>query len=66
MKDWIKIENKFESKCIECDGLIQQEEQCLWMEKLGIKHIECPTGIIEDTSQLVIIDAEDKERLGIK
>ncbi len=67
MIDWIKIENKFPANCIECNKEISIGEKCLWMHNLGIKHTECPTGIIEeDKSQLVIIEPDDPVLLGIK
>lgn len=62
--DWKKIINQFESNCIECNEIISPGVDCLWMKDLGIKHIECPTGIQEE-SQLVIIDNEDKKLLGM-
>lgn len=62
--EWKKITAKFTNKCIECGNYINQGDIALWMQNLGIKHIECPTGIIEDDSRLVIIDKEDQERLG--
>lgn len=64
--DWIKIENKFDSRCIECHEMISKGDMCKWMYGLGIKHIECPTGIEPEESQLIIIDEEDKEMLGMK
>lgn len=66
MSEWIKIENRFFANCIECNKNIEAGEDCLWMKGLGIKHLECPTGIEPEESQLVIIDEYDKKMLGIK
>jgi len=62
--DWKRIEVKYSGQCITCNGWIMKGEQALWLFGLGLKHIECPTGIIEDNSALVIIDEEDKVLLG--
>lgn len=66
---WIKLTVKFSNKCIQCDSYIMKGEKALWMEGLGIKHIDCPVINLEpvkDTSTMIIIDEEDKEMLGIK
>lgn len=61
---WIEITLKHGGNCIECSEYIKKDERALWMSGLGIKHIECPTDIHEDNSELVIIDEGDKEKLG--
>jgi len=67
LNEWKLITVKFSNYCIECEEWIMQGEQALWMDRLGIKHIECPTGIIEeDKTQLVIIEKDEPELLGIK
>lgn len=62
---WIRLKNKYTSKCIQCGEWINQGEMVLWFKGLGIKHEECPTGLQDDNSALVVIDNEDKEMLGI-
>lgn len=64
--NWIKTTSKFGGKCIQCGLYIEQGQTVLWMRRLGIKHEECPTGFQSDDSALVIIEEQDKERLGIK
>lgn len=62
---WIKLTNKYASQCIQCGEWINPGKTVLWLKGLGIKHEECPTGLQDDNSALVIIDKEDKEKLGI-
>ncbi len=65
---WRKITLRYTGKCINCDHYISEGDEALWMQNLGIKHIECPVDLelVKDNSALVIIDEDDKEMLGIK
>jgi len=65
--EWKKIKTKYRGNCINCNSLIYEDEIVLWMENLGIKHIECPMGSDppKDNSALVIIDEDDKKMLGM-
>ena len=65
-QQWIKIINNFPSRCVQCGDWIAVGQTALWMKGLGIKHEECPIGLEKDESALVVIDQEDKERLGWK
>lgn len=63
---WIEIQVKHAANCIECGKAILEDQTALWMQGLGIKHVECPTGILEeDKSQLVIIEKDDEKLLNI-
>ena len=64
--EWKKIEVKYANRCVNCREYINAGEEALWMQRFGIRHIECPTGIKDDNSALVIIDEKDKQLLGIK
>jgi len=66
--EWIKITLKYRGKCIICGHYINEGDFALWMQNLGIKHIECPVDSVpeKDNSALVIIDEDDKKLLGIK
>jgi len=69
MNSWIKIIVKFSGRCIQCNNPIMQGEKSLWNQEYGIKHIECPVINKDppvDESRLIIIDNEDRERLGMK
>ena len=65
-QQWIKLTNKFTSRCVQCGEWINPGELVLWLKGLGIKHDECPIGMQEDETSLVILEQEDQERLGIK
>ncbi len=47
--------------------MISEGEKALWMQNLGVKHVECPveSEVKEDNSALVIIDEDDKKMLGM-
>ena len=62
--NWIKIKNKYPNNCIQCGLYIEVGDEVLWMQGLGIKHEECPTGIEEDNSTLVIMDDEAQKMMG--
>lgn len=66
--EWRKITLKHTGKCIICGHYISEGYEVLWMQNLGIKHIECPVDLepVKDNSALVVIDEDDKEMLGIK
>lgn len=65
--EWKKIITKYRGNCINCKSLIYEGETVLWMQNLGVKHIECPVGSEPpiDNSALIIIDEDDKKMLGI-
>ena len=65
--DWKEITVKYPGNCINCSKQINVDEQAMWMQNLGIKHLECPVESElppQDNSSLVIIDEEDKRLLG--
>lgn len=65
---WREITLKYRGKCINCDSFIDEGEKALWMQNLGVKHIECHVDSQpeKDNSALVIIDEYDKKMLGIQ
>lgn len=57
MTDWIPIKTKFASKCVECGEPIDKGSTAYWKKDTGLKHYpECTPGLIEDKSELRIID----------
>jgi len=64
---WREITLRYKGKCVICNYIISEGEKALWMQNLGVKHIECPieSELKEDNSALVIIDEDDKKMLGI-
>lgn len=67
MMDWKTITVKYPNRCVECRIVIKEGETALYLQGLGLKHKECPTGLElpKDDTRMVIIDADDKKRLGL-
>ena len=65
---WIRIINNFPSRCVQCGEWLGVGDPALWLKGLGIKHEECNVGLQPPTDEtsLVILDEEDKLRLGLK
>jgi len=49
---------------MECKERIDIGETCYWERGIGVKHVECPEGIREDKSALVVIEEDQKEMYG--
>lgn len=64
---WKLITVKFSNDCINCGYPIDGGETAYWRKGSGLKHVVCPEPEpVNDEAQFVVIDNDDKERLGIK
>ena len=51
---WIRLQNKYSARCVQCGEWISIGEYVLWLKGLGVKHEECDVGFREDNSALII------------
>jgi len=64
MSDWIIIETKFTSKCVECGESIDDGTTSYWKSGIGLKcYPECVAESTEDKSELIIIDGNFEDYL---
>jgi hypothetical protein len=58
---WIKLTNKYDTRCVQCGEWIAKGETVLWLKKLGVKHEECNLGNEKDDTALIIYDDEQDQ-----
>lgn len=60
MAEWVIITAKFSATCYMCGDWIDKGDTAYWKKLIGIKHYpECPTGITEDDSRLIIQESDE-------
>lgn len=56
MSNWVKLQNKYNSRCVYCGLMIEIGEDILWQKGIGIKHETCDVGFKNDDSRLIVLD----------